>query len=311
MSYPDLLVGLDSADDAAVWRLDDLHSLVATVDFFTPIVDDPYDYGAIAAANALSDVYSMGAKPLFALNISALPASLPIDLTQSIVRGAAEKALEAGVIIAGGHSVKDEEPKFGLVALGIARTGQLLTKSGARPGDRLFLSKPLGTGVLTTALKRGLTSEDELRDAVTWMKTLNRDAAQLAVDFSLRAATDITGFGLIGHATEMAQASGVALRLHYSSIPLMVAAEKYALAYTFPGGASDNLHYFSPNVIVQGELSENLLTLLYDPQTSGGLLIAVPDERAADFQAEADARAIPMWQIGSVVPGSGIIILAE
>ncbi len=253
----------------------------------------------------------MGGKPLFALNISALPAALPMDVTQAIVRGAAEKALEAGVVIAGGHSIKDEEPKFGLVALGIVQNHQLLTKSGARPGDRLFLSKPLGTGVITTALKRNLTSPDELADAVTWMKLLNRDAAQLAVDFGLHAATDITGFGLLGHATEMAEASGVALRIHYPSIPLMKSAEKFALAYTFPGGASDNLLYFSSNVTIEGELSINLQTLFYDPQTSGGLLMAVPEEKARQFQAEADARAIPMWQIGSVTTGSGITILAE
>lgn len=274
-------------------------------------MDDPYDYGAIAAANALSDVYSMGGKPLFALNISALPATLPLEITQTIVRGAAEKALEAGVVIAGGHSVKDEEPKFGLVALGIVRNDQLLTKPGARPGDRLFLSKPLGTGVITTALKRSLTSKDELADAVTWMKRLNREAAQLAVDFGLHGATDVTGFGLIGHAMEMAEASGVSLRIHYSSIPLMKAAQKYAEAYTFPGGASDNMEYFSPKVTLEGELSINLLTLLYDPQTSGGLLIAVPEEKASQFQAEADARAIPMWQIGTVSTGSGIAIQAE
>ena len=274
-------------------------------------MDDPYDYGAIAAANALSDVYSMGGKPLFALNISALPATLPLEITQTIVRGAAEKALEAGVVIAGGHSVKDEEPKFGLVALGIVKNDQLLTKSGACPGDRLFLSKPLGTGVITTALKRGLTSKDELADAVTWMKRLNREAAQLAVDFGLHGATDVTGFGLIGHAMEMAEASGVSLRIHYSSIPLMKAAQKYAEAYTFPGGASDNMEYFSPKVTLEGEFSINLLTLLYDPQTSGGLLIAVPEEKASQFQAEADARAIPMWQIGTVSTGSGIAIQAE
>ena len=294
-----------------MWRLDDNQSLVATVDFFTPVVDDPYDYGAIAATNALSDVFSMGGKPLFALNISALPASLPVEIAQAIVRGAAEKALEAGVVIAGGHSVKDDEPKFGLVALGIVQNNQLLTKSGARPGDRLFLSKPLGTGVITTALKRSLVSLDELADAVGWMKRLNRDAAQLAVDFALHGATDITGFGLLGHATEMAKASSVALRFHYPSIPLMSAAEKFANAFTFPGGAADNQLYFGPDVTVKGDLSINLQTLLYDPQTSGGLLIAVPEQKAAQFQAEADARAIPMWQIGSVTAGSGITILAE
>ena len=302
---------MDSADDAAIWRLDDRQSLVATVDFFTPVVDDAYDYGAIAAANALSDVYSMGGKPLFALNISALPSTLPLDITQAIIRGAADKALEAGIVIAGGHSVKDDEPKFGLVAIGVVQNDQLLTKSGARAGDVLFLSKPLGAGVLTTALKRGLVSEAELVEAVGWMKTLNRGAAQLAVDFNLRGATDITGFGLLGHATEMATASGVALRIHYPSVPLMPNAEKFALAYTFPGGAADNLLYFGVNVALEGALSINHQTLLYDPQTSGGLLMAVPPEKASDFQAEADARCIPIWQIGSVTSGSGITILAE
>ncbi len=274
------------------------------------MVDDPYDYGAITAANALSDVYSMGGKPLFALNISALPAALPLEVTQAIVRGAAEKALEAGVVIAGGHSVKDAEPKFGLVVLGIVQNQQILTKAGARPGDVLFLSKPLGTGVLTTALKRELTSESELVDAISWMKKLNCDASRLAIDFALKGATDITGFGLLGHATEMAQASSVALTIHYPSIPLMAAAEKFALAYTFPGGASDNLLYFGANVTLIGELSINHQTLLYDPQSSGGLLLAVPQEIAAEFQAEANSRSIPVWQIGSVSEGSGITILA-
>ena len=253
----------------------------------------------------------MGGKPLFALNISALPATLPLDVTQSIVRGAAEKALEAGVVIAGGHSVKDDEPKFGLVVLGMVQNDQILTKSGARPGDRLFLSKPLGTGVLTTALKSSLASVDELADAFSWMKTLNRDAGQLALDFALHGTTDITGFGLIGHANEMAAASGVALRLHYPSIPLMAAAEEYANAYTFPGGAANNLLYFGEHVTFEGDLSINYQTLLFDPQTSGGLLMAVPEDQAPAFQAEADARSIPMWQIGSVTSGSGITVMAK
>ena len=253
----------------------------------------------------------MGGKPLFALNISALPPMLPLEMMQSIIRGAAEKALEAGVVIAGGHSVKDDEPKFGLVALGIVQNDQLLTKSGANPGDRLFLSKPIGSGVITTALKRNLTSPDELADAVAWMKRLNREAAQLAVEFGVHCATDITGFGLIGHAIEVANASKVGLRLHYPSVPLMKAAEKYAYAFTFPGGAADNQLYFGSNVSVEGDLSINLQTLFYDPQTSGGMLIAVPEQKAEQFQAQADARGIPMWQIGSATPGSGITIQAK
>ena len=204
--YPDLLVGIDPPDDAAIWRLDDERALVITTDFFTPVVDDAYDYGAIAAANALSDVYAMGGKPFLALNIAALPPDLPYELSAEIIRGAAETAKHAGVVIAGGHTVQDKEPKFGLVVIGFVHPEHILTKGGIQPGDRLYLTKPLGFGVTTTALKRQIASDEDVREVVGWMTRLNRDAGQLASELELRSGTDVTGFSLLGHAMEMADA---------------------------------------------------------------------------------------------------------
>lgn len=304
--FPDLLIGLESADDAAVWRLDDQRALVVTTDFFTPVVDDPYDYGAIAAANSMSDVYAMGGTPILALNVAALPPNLPVEMMQAIIRGGAEKAREAGVVIAGGHTVTDKEPKFGLVVIGIVDGNKMLTKGGARVGDHLFLSKPLGFGVTTTAFKRGLTTDEEIVEVTDWMKKLNRDAAQLARDFGLEAGTDITGFSLLGHASEMAQASQVGFDLHFGQIPLVSCALKYAEAYTFPGGAINNELWFGKQVWRDPALEEHLSMLLFDPQTSGGLLLSVPDEKASAFQEEAKIRAIDCWEIGRVSEQTGI-----
>jgi len=300
------LVGLDSADDAAVWKLDERQSLVITTDFFTPVVDDPYDYGAIAAANSLSDVYAMGAKPFLALNISAFPSNLPNEITQAIVRGAAEKCREAGVVIAGGHTITDNEPKFGLVAIGIAESDRILTKGGAKPGDHLFLSKPLGFGVTTTAMKRGLTSSEDVAEVTGWMKRLNRETGQLAVDCGLKSATDITGFGLLGHASEIAQASGVGLDFEYNQIPFIDACHKFARAFTFPGGASDNKLYFEWQVSFDLALNDAEQMLLFDPQTSGGLLMCVPEDKVGNFQKLANERGILVWEIGVVSPEPGL-----
>lgn len=280
-----------------------------TTDFFTPVVDDPYDYGAIAAANSLSDVYAMGAKPFLALNIAAFPPNLPQEISKAIVRGAAEKCREAGVVVAGGHTITDNEPKFGLVAIGIAETEKILTKGGAKPGDHLFLSKPLGFGVTTTALKKGLTTEEEVREVSTWMKRLNDQAAQLALDCELKSVTDITGFSLLGHASELAEASQVGLGLYFSQIPLITPARKYADAYTFPGGASDNKLWFGPRVSFDPALNDSDQMLLFDPQTSGGLLISVPEEKLEKFQQLASQRGLPVWEIGRVTDLSGIQIL--
>jgi selenide,water dikinase len=308
--YPDLLVGLDQPDDAAVWRLDDSRALVLTTDFFTPVVDDPYAYGAIAAANSLSDVYAMGGQPFLALNIAALPPQLDPEIASEIIRGGAEKAKEAGVVIAGGHTIQDNEPKFGLVVVGFVDPRKTLTKAGARPGDHLVLTKPLGFGVTTTALKRGLTSMEDISEVSAWMMRLNRAAGQLAVDFGLRGATDITGFSLLGHGLEMAQASGVSLRLSFGRIPFLSCARKYAEQWTFPGGASDNRLFFGSNVRFAPSLDETDQMLLYDPQTSGGLLLAVPPEKLDPLLAAAAGRDIPAWDIGLVSPGFGIEVLA-
>lgn len=304
--FPNLLVGLGSPDDAAVWKLDENRALVATTDFFTPVVDDPYDYGAIAAANALSDVYAMGGQPFLALNMAALPPDLPPEITGEIFRGGAEKVREAGVVLAGGHTIQDKEPKFGLVVLGFVHPDRMLTKNGARPGDILVLSKPLGFGTLTTALKRGLAEPQDIDEAVAWMKLLNREAAWLATDFSLHAGTDVTGFSLLGHAAEMAEASNVRLHFSFHKIPLISCARRYAGEWIFPGGTSDNRLHFGPRVDFASEIDEVSQMLLFDAQTSGGLLLCVPPERLPAFRERAKDLNQPIWVVGEVREGRGI-----
>jgi selenide, water dikinase len=304
--YPDLLVGMDAPDDAAVWRLDEQRALVVTTDFFTPVVDDPYDYGAIAAANSMSDVYAMGGQPFLALNVAALPPDLPPEIGAEIIRGGAEKAREAGVAVAGGHTIQDKEPKYGLIVVGFVDPQRMLTKGGARAGDVLVLTKPLGMGVTTTALKRGAAADEDVAEAVRWMKMLNRTASQLAVEFELKAGTDITGFSLLGHAFEMARGSGTAFRFSYSQIPLLSGARRYADLYTFPGGAADNRLYFQEAVRFSDEIDDPGRMLLFDPQTNGGLLLAVPSARLSDFSARAAALDQPVWVVGEVLAGDGI-----
>jgi len=299
---------LDGPDDAAVWRLDESRALVVTTDFFTPVVDDPYDYGAIAAANSLSDIYAMGGTPFLALNIAALPPDLPGEISSAILRGGAEKAKEAGVVIAGGHTIQDKEPKYGLVVLGFADIGRMLAKAGLRPGDALVLTKPLGFGCTTTALKQDKADPADVREVVDWMTRLNRTAARLAVEFGLSAATDVTGFSLLGHGLEMAQASGVALQFDYAQIPFVSGAHKYAKMWTFPGGASDNRVYFNANVTFAPTIDEVSQMLLFDPQTSGGLLLGVPQEKLVAFLARAEELNQPVWVIGEVHQGSGILV---
>ena len=304
--YPDLVVGLTSPDDAAVWRLDDARNLVVTTDFFTPIVDDAFDYGSIAATNSLSDIYAMGGVPFLALNIAALPEKLPIEISSEILRGGAEKAREAGVVIAGGHTVQDSEPKYGLVALGFAESGKMLSKNGLKPGDQLILTKPLGFGLITTALKREQADEVDVQEAVSWMTRLNRTASQLAVEFGLHAATDITGFGLMGHGLEMAHASGVRLEFDYQALPFLESARKYARQGAFAGGLIDNRSYFGPHVELPQVLDEPSEMMLFDPQTSGGLLLGVPPERIEAFRKRALELQQPIWVIGDVKEGDGI-----
>lgn len=309
IDYPNLLVGLADPDDAAVWRLDDRRALVITTDFFTPVVDDAYDYGAIAAANALSDVYAMGGAPFLALNIAALPPDLPTKIASEILRGGADTARQAGVVIAGGHTIQDKEPKYGLVVVGFVNPEHVITKSGARPGDVLVLSKPIGFGTTTTALKRQQVDPNDLDEVVTWMKRLNKAASELALAYGVRGGTDITGFSLLGHACEMATASGVGLRLHFSSIPLTRGAQRYADEFIFPGGASDNRLYFEPQVQFDPSISEASMMLLFDPQTSGGLLLSVPANQVEGLLQAAAHTGQPLWQVGEVVAGEGIQVL--
>lgn len=306
--YPDLLVGIDSPDDAAVWRIDESRSIVITTDFFTPVVDEPYDYGAIAAANSLSDVYAMGADPILALNIAAFPPQLPVDILSQIILGAAEKAKEAGVVIAGGHTVQDSEPKFGLVVIGMIETQLLLTKSGVQPDDVLILTKPLGIGVTTTAIKAEKAQLEDIEEAKFWMRTLNKVPSKISTKLKLRAATDITGFSLLGHAQEMANSSKVGFILHSQQIPFIKGARSYGEKWLFAGGATDNRLYFEKFVDFSEDIDEVSRMLLFDPQTSGGLLIACPQEKLADFELAANNKNMSYWKIGHAVQGNGIIV---
>lgn len=307
--YPNLLVGLGEPDDAAVWDLEDGRALVVTTDFFTPVVDTPYEYGAIAATNSLSDIYAMGAKPFLALNVAALPPDLPTNLTSEILRGGAEKAKEAGVVIAGGHTVQDKEPKYGLIVVGFADPNHMFTKSGARVGDKLVLSKPLGFGTTTTAIKQGKASVKDTTEVIDWMTRLNKAACELALDFGVRGATDITGFSFLGHAWEMANASRAGLRFEWEQIPVIRAARKYAQEFIFPGGASDNRLYFQEHVQFTRSLPEEEQLLLFDPQTSGGLLLCVPAGNLEALLRRAQEIGQPLWVVGEVVNGAGIEVV--
>jgi selenide,water dikinase len=309
-SFPELLVGLREPDDAAVWRLDEDRAIVVTTDFFTPVVDDAYDYGAIAAANSMSDVYAMGGQPFLALNITALPEDLPNEISSEIIRGGAEKAREAGVVIAGGHTVKDKEPKYGLVVIGFVEPRKMLSKSGLKIGDALVLTKPLGFGVTTTALKQEQAAGEDVAEVVGWMKQLNKSTSQLALEFGLHGATDITGYSLLGHGLEMANASGVALRLEFSKIPFVSGARKYAEKGIFPGGAFDNKRHFESQVKFSGSIDEPNQMLLFDPQTSGGLLLGVPQEELASFLTRAQEMSQVAWVIGHVEAGTGITVIS-
>jgi selenide,water dikinase len=283
--------------------------LVATTDFFTPVVDDPYDYGAIAAANALSDVYAMGGKPFLALNIAALPPHLPTEISAEIMRGGAEKVREAGVVLAGGHTVQDKEPKYGLMVLGFVHPDRILSKSGARPGDMLVVSKPLGFGTVTTALKREQVDPQDLAEAVGWMKRLNKIAAELAAEFDLRGGTDVTGFSLLGHASEIANASAVRLRFFFEQIPFTRGAQGYAQQWIFPGGSIDNRLYYGSQVHFAPEIDEAFQMLLFDAQTSGGLLLSVPAEKLPALLQRAAEMDQPLWVVGEVVEGEGIEVI--
>jgi selenide,water dikinase len=287
-----------------VYRLNDSQAIVSTTDFFPPIVDDPYDFGAIAAANAMSDVYAMGGRVLFAINLVAFPADLDRAILREILRGGAEKVAEAGAIVVGGHSVDDREPKYGLAVTGLIHPDDVRRKEGARPADQLYLTKPLGTGIVATALKEGRASEEHVSAAVTSMKLLNRSASEAALAAGAHAMTDITGFGFLGHAQEMAAASavqgGVDFLFHAERLPWLPGARDYGAAGAFPGGMGRNLDHFAPFVAFSAHVSTLVQDMLWTPETSGGLLVALPKEGAGPFLARC-----PAWLVGEVIPGSG------
>lgn len=279
--HPDILVGVETSDDATVYRINQEQAVVQTLDFFTPVVDDPYDFGAIAAANALSDIYAMGATPLFAQNIVAFPQyTLPMSVLEEILKGASDKVAEAGISILGGHTIEDNEPKFGLVVTGLVHPHKLLKNVGAKPGDGLILTKPLGTGILSTAMKRGILPGANKEILVKQMSTLNDKAARIMSGYQISACTDVTGFGLLGHLLEMSAGSQCDVELYFADIPLMDEALNLATAGVYPGGSSANLEHVRPHVDF-GSLNQSRMLILADAQTSGGLLIAVDpaDER--------------------------------
>ena len=309
-SPAELLVGLDTADDAAVYLVAPDLAIVETLDFFPPIVDDAYASGAIGAANAMSDVYAMGGEVLFALNIAAWPEDAPLTQLERVFQGAIDKVAEAGGVIAGGHTVLDREPKYGLAVTGRVHPERVLLKSRLRVGDALWLTKPIGTGVLTTAHKNGNIDAADLASAIASMVALNRAAGQAAVDAELHAATDITGFGLAGHAYEMADQSKVGVRIHANRVPLLPGARKHAEAGISFGGLERNRSHFDADARVRFEgVDAWLRTLLLDPQTSGGLLVGVPAAHADAWQTACATRGVTPFQIGEVIQGSGVIVV--
>ena len=304
---------VDAGDDAAVYRLDGERALVVTLDFFTPIVDDPCDFGQIAAANALSDVYAMGGRPLFALNLLSFPRKLlPEGIAEEIIRGGAEKAREAGIPVVGGHSIDDAEPKYGMVAVGEVDPGRMLSIDRARPGDDLVLTKPLGSGIVATAVKAGSCPDDVLAGAVRTMARLNRAAAEAALAAGARAATDVTGYGLTGHLGNMVRASGVSARIDAGRVPLLPGVRALAEAGHVPGGTRRNRNDSADSVSYEGDIDETTRTLLADAQTSGGLLIACAADRTAALLGELDARGEPGHVVGTVMDGpAGHIIVSQ
>lgn len=300
--YPQLLVGLgEMCDDAAVYRLSADRALIATVDYFTPIVDDPYTYGAIAAANAMSDIYAMGGEMALALNVACLSECLPPDVVAEILRGGAEKVAEAGGVVVGGHSVDDKEPKYGLVALGFVHPDKIWMKGGARPGDILVLTKPLGVGIVTTAFKADQAAVEHFDAAVASMLKLNRAAAELLKEFEPHACTDITGFALLGHSYEMAAKGRVRFSFRAEAIPFLPGATEYADQWLYPAGTGRNKEYFGPRVNCAKSVPDETYHLLLTPETSGGLLAAIAPERVDALKARFAAAGEPVWIVGEVL----------
>jgi selenide,water dikinase len=298
---PKLLVGYDRADDAAVYQISEDTAIVHTLDFFTPVVDDPYTFGRIAAANSLSDIYAMGAKPLMALNIACFPVLLPADILGEILRGGADTARDAGIPIAGGHTVDGPEPMYGLSITGLVHPRHILTNSGAKPGDALILTKPLGSGVITTAMRSDIVTLKQGEEIIRVMMELNKTAADVMVTFPVHACTDITGYGLLGHATELANSSGHGWDIHANEVPWVEPAMKAIEAGAIPGGSQINLMHFSSGMKISPQIDGKVVSLLFDAQTSGGLLISIAPSHADQLlSALKKAGVTQATRIGTV-----------
>lgn len=309
---PNLLVGLDTSDDAGVYKLNDELAIVQTLDFFTPIVDDPYDFGQIAATNAISDVYAMGGKPITALNIVAFPiANLEKSILSAILRGAGDKLIEAGVTLVGGHSIDDQEPKFGLAVTGTVHPDKIRTNAGAQIGDKLVLTKPIGVGIYTTSLKNGLLSNEEIQHVTSVMTTLNKTASEVMYAYDVHAATDVTGFGLLGHATEMAKASNVCITIVADRVPILPRTKELAEAGKIPGGTKNNFAHVADDVTYSEHLDQIDRYILCDAVTSGGLLISISGEQVENMVAELKEKGIDASVIGEVTDGQQGKIIVE
>lgn len=308
--HPDLLVGFAGRDDAGVYRLNETTALVQTLDFFTPMVDDPYVFGQIAAANALNDVYAMGGRPLLAMNIVCFPECEDPEVLRQILAGGLSKINEAGALLVGGHTVDDNEPKYGLAVTGLVHPDHIIGNDGARPGDLLILTKPLGSGVITTAVKAEMASEAAIAEAVGWMSTLNRAAAEAMQENGAHAATDITGFGLVGHMLEMAIASRVDMEVDTSRLQFMQGAREYAGMGLIPAGAYRNRDHVISRVVFRGQAETVVNDLVFSPETAGGMLIALEQSQAERLKAELTRRGCPAWVVGRVLePGEGTVII--
>lgn len=311
MNDPKVLVGLSTSDDAAVYKISDDLAIVLTVDFFTPIVDDPYIFGSIAATNSLSDVYAMGGKPILALNIVGFPTDkLPLSILTQILKGGFDKAKEAGISIAGGHTIDDREPKYGLVVMGMVHPNNVMTNSNAKPGDALILTKPIGSGIISTAMKAEIASQESMDDAVKVMSVLNRIPAEVMMSVGANSCTDITGFGLLGHLYEMVSSSGVGAEISYNSIPLITGTKELADDLIIPAGTVRNYEYINDFVIWGENLEYEEKMILCDAQTSGGLLISVPEDKCYELiKSLEDANALTAARIGKIVQSESQMIL--
>jgi selenide,water dikinase len=302
-----LLVGLAPSDDAAVYKLDNERALIFTLDFFPPVVDEPADYGAIAATNALNDVFAMGGTPLLALSIAAFPEELPTEMLAEIFAAADAQVRAAGGLLAGGHTIRDDEPKYGLAVIGTVHPNAIWPKSGARAGDALFVTKPLGTGLIMSGYKKALTGTQPLERAIGWMRTLNMEAADVLRSFSPNAVTDVTGFGLFGHAHEVASRSGVRIVLESERFPAIDGALDMARKNVRTSGDPRNRDFAGRHLTLQG-VPETFVALGYDPQTAGGLLVSLPQERSAVLEAEFERRGLFIRRIGAVEEGAGVLV---